>query len=120
MNILHENKISSIFGGSMLLKKQIKLKDTTIQTQFYVTKCKYCGKTFIKFENKTMYCTDKCKYYSTLEHTNKRVRKHRRNDTIKHSSKWIGTGHLGHHTSGDWETEKLLIVRERKRLKLKT
>lgn len=105
----------------MLLKKDIKLDDGSIQTRFYVSKCNYCGKTFIKFQNKTLYCSDDCKKYSNLEHTCERVRQFRkRYKNVTQNNNWIGTGHLGNHTSGDWETEKLLIFRERKRLKLKT
>lgn len=99
----------------MLLQK---IKDDP-QTRLYVSTCKYCGSTYIKFQSATKYCSATCRYYSDLEHTEKRVRKYRKKNQVSFNSKWIGTGHLGNHTSNDWEKELLLISREKKRLKLK-
>lgn len=100
----------------MLLKK---IKNDP-QTRLYVSTCKYCGATYIKFQSASKYCSATCRHYSDLEHTEKRVRRYRRKNQDSITNKWIGTGHLGSHASKDWEKEKLLISREQKRLNLKT
>lgn len=88
------NRLPSIPGKNMmLLKKNIKCKDGTIQTQFYLSKCKYCGKLFIKFQNKTLYCSQECKCKSTQDNKAKYQRKRRKS---------IREGHLISN-----ETEKL-------------
>lgn len=97
----------------MLLRK---IKDDP-QTRLYVSTCKYCGSTYIKFQNASKYCSDTCRYYSDLEHTEKRVRKYREKNQGSINSKWIGTGYLGSHASKDCEKEILLISREKKKIK---
>lgn len=82
----------------MLLKKNIKYKDGTIQTQFYVTKCKYCGKRFIKFQNKTLYCSTECKCKSTQDNKAKYQRKRRKHiregHLISNETEKLGTIHF--------------------------
>lgn len=96
----------------MLLRK-IKGDD---QTRFYVSTCKYCGSTYIKFHNATKYCSDECRHYSDLEHTESRVRRFRRKLKSQGLSvnNWLGTGLLGQHYSGD-EIQELRYVRSEKR-----
>ena len=99
----------------MLLKK---IKDDP-QTRFWVTKCRYCGSTFIKFQNATKYCSDKCRDYSTLEHTEKRVRKHRKKHRSQTDSYWgLGSGYLHGTPKSDFEDEHKSIMSEYRRLKL--
>lgn len=99
----------------MLLKK---IKDDP-QTRFWVTKCKYCGSLFIKFQNAAKYCSDKCRDYSTLEHTEKRVRKHREKHRSQTDDYWgLGSGYLHGTPKKDFKAEHKAIMRERRRLKL--
>lgn len=99
----------------MLLKK---IKGDP-QTRFHVAKCKYCGSTFIKLQNATKYCSDKCRNYSNLEHTEKRVRKHRRKYKNKTDTYWgLGSGYLHGTPKKDFEEEHESIMVERRRLKL--
>lgn len=97
----------------MLLKKEIKLDDGTIQTTFYVSKCKYCGKTFIKFQNKTLYCSTECKCRSTQDNKAKYQRKRRKSiregHLISNETEKLGTIHFPKKI-GDW-------LEERRRLK---
>ncbi len=96
----------------MLLKKQIKYKDGTVQTQFYTYKCKYCGKLFIKFENKTMYCSDECRCKSNQDNKAKYQRKRRKQinngELISNETKKLGTIHFPKKI-GDWIEERQRI-----------
>lgn len=99
----------------MLLKK---IKGDP-QTRLWVATCKYCGSTFIKFQNATKYCSSKCRCYSDLEHTEKRVRKHRKKYKSKTDSYWgLGSGYLHGTPRDDFEDEYKAIIVERRRLKL--
>lgn len=79
----------------MLLKKTYHLKDGTIQTTFYTSKCNYCGKTFIKFQNKTLYCSTECKYRSTQDnkaaYQRKRRKQIREGHLISNENQKLGT-----------------------------
>jgi len=101
----------------MLLKKQIKLKDGTIQTQFYTYKCRYCGKTFIKTENKTMYCSENCKRKTTQDNKAKYQRKRRKSiregHLISNETQKLGTTYFPKKI-GDW-TDELKRIKYAKR-----
>lgn len=92
----------------MLLKKQIQYPDGSIQTQFYKSTCKYCGRTFIKFENKTQYCTPECACKSTQDNKARYQRKRRKqinNGTlISNENKKLGTTYFPKKI-GDWTEE---------------
>lgn len=105
----------------MLLKKEIKYPDGTIQTGFYISKCKYCSKNYIKVQNRTMYCSDKCRQYSRKEQKESYNRKYRLKYNNKSDTYWgLGSGYLGEHRHADFEKEISAINMERKRLKLKS
>ena len=97
----------------ILLKKNIKCKDGTIQTQFYTRKCKYCGKTFIKFQNKTLYCSPECKCRITQDNKAKYQRKRRKSiregHLIINENKKIGTTYFPKKI-GDWVEERKRII----------
>ena len=89
------------------------------QRRFYTVKCDYCGKLFIKFHSATKYCSDKCRNYSNLEHTEERVRKHRRKHRSKTDDYWgLGSGYLHGTPKTDWREEHKAIQTEQRRLKL--
>lgn len=89
------------------------------QARFYLSRCRYCGKVFIKFYNATIYCSSECRGNATKEHTLKRVQRFYR-EHGRGCNKWVGTGMLGCHRHEDEDYELLMITREIKRLKLKT
>lgn len=101
----------------MLLKKEIKLEDGTIQTQFYVTKCRYCGNRFIKFENKTLYCSTECKCKSTQDNKAKYQRKRRKQirdgHLISNETKKLGTFHFPQ-SINDWVEEHEIIKKAKR------
>lgn len=79
----------------MLLVKELKLDDGTIQTTFYTSKCKYCGKLFIKFQNKTLYCSTECKCRSVQDskaaYQRKRRKQIREGHLISNETEKLGT-----------------------------
>lgn len=96
----------------MLLKKTDYLKDGTIQTTFYLSKCQYCGKTFIKFQNKTLYCSTECKCKSTQDnkaaYQRKRRKQIREGHLISNETEKLGTIHFPKKI-GDWIEEQRRI-----------
>ena len=89
------------------------------QTRFFVSICEYCGSPFIKLQNATKYCSKKCRGYSDLEHTEKRVRKHRRKHKNKSDNYWgLGSGYLHGKPKSDFKAEHDAILWERRRLRL--
>ena len=88
------------------------------QARFYTSKCKYCGKPYIKFQNATKFCSDTCRYYSDLEHTEERVRKHRKNHSKTDNYWGLGTGYLHGTPKNDFEDEHAAIQSEYRRLKI--
>lgn len=96
----------------MLLKKTYHLKDGTIQTTFYLSKCKYCGKLFIKFQNKTLYCSTECKCKSTQDskaaYQRKRRKQIREGHLISNETEKLGTIHFPKKI-GDWIEEQRRI-----------
>lgn len=97
----------------MLLKKN----PDNPQSQFYISKCKYCGKPYIKTHNRQVYCSSECRGYSDREHTAERVRRfYKKHGRGYH--RWVGTGSLGEHAHTDWDYEQLMILREKRRLKI--
>ena len=89
------------------------------QTRFYVSTCQYCGSTYIKFQSATKYCSDDCRKYSDLEHTEKRVQKHRKKFKSKTDKYWgLGTGYLHGSPEACFEAEHQAIMSEYRRLKI--
>ena len=95
----------------------MKLKDGTIQTQFYIKKCLYCGSIFIKFENKTLYCSEFCRCKSNQDNKAKYQRKRRKliraGVLITNENNKLGSFYFPK-TTGNW-TEELKIIKNAKR-----
>ena len=91
--------------------------DGSIQTCFATYKCKYCGKTFIKFENKKMYCSTECACKSTQDNKAKYQRKRRKlinsGELVSNETRKIGTIHFPEKI-GDW-VEELKRIKYAKR-----
>lgn len=91
-----------------------------------MTRCKACGKEFIKSSNRQVYCCKDCK----KEALRQQWRNASHTYYHKHKDQWgansvrrygMGTGKLGpHRTNSDDDAEHLLIIREMKRLRIKT
>lgn len=106
----------------MLLKKTHNFNDGTVQTCFVLKKCKYCGKSFIKLENKILFCSDTCRRFSRLESKAKYQRKRRKlinnGVLISNENKQVGTTFLSKHAHLDYKKEYKSINNEMKRLGL--
>ena len=88
------------------------------QARLYDSRCEYCGSLFIKFAPATKYCSDKCRHYANLEHTEKRVRKHRLNHSKSDKYWGLGSGYLHGKPKSSFNDEHKSIINEMKRLKL--
>ena len=94
------------------------------QARFYLGKCRRCGKLFIKFENRSTLCSDKCKNYNTQDNKAKYQRKRRKliNDgfLVSNETKQIGTStvRLSKSIKSDWEEEHSVILAEKRRVGL--
>ena len=76
--------------------------------------CEYCGAMVLKTSNNQKYCDieDKpCRYYAMLERQAKWKR-----DNYKNKKQLLGSSNLSEHSQEDFEKEKRLIRKERKRL----
>lgn len=100
----------------MLLKKT--LNDP--QTRFYISKCKYCGRIFIKFENKTCYCREACRTWAVREQKAKYQQKRRKlindGELISNENNKLGTSYLSKHRNSNFNKELVSIRREAKRI----
>lgn len=103
----------------MLLKKT--LNDP--QTRFYISKCKYCGKLFVKTHNRKEYCGENCYNFSRKEQKAKYQQKRRllikRGELISDENKELGTTFLSPHAKSDFKIEHKMIQRELKRIGVK-
>ena len=85
------------------------------QLRFEVRKCKYCGKKYIKLQNKTSLCSDECRHKSTQDSKAKYQQKRRlqiKNGTLIERDKPLGTMYLSKHAFvDDWDRE---LSRDRK------
>ncbi|MGN0176124.1 MAG: hypothetical protein ACI388_07995 [Methanobrevibacter sp.] len=103
MNILIRSDLKK-----MLLKTSYECKDGSLQTCFTLYKCKYCGKLFIKLENKKMYCSSECASKSTQDNKAKYQRKRRKlinsGELVSNETHKIGTVYFPEKI-GDWVDE---------------
>ena len=87
------------------------------QMRFYLSKCKYCGSVFIKFENKTMYCSADCKCKMNQDNKAKYQRKRRKQiregHLISNETKKLGTTYFPKKIK-DW-SEELNLIKKAKR-----
>lgn len=93
------------------------------QTQFYISKCKYCGRIFIKFENKTGYCREACRTWAVREQKAKYQQKRRKlindGELISNELREPGTTFLSQHALSDFGLEERTVKRELKRIGVK-
>ena len=94
------------------------------QLRFYISKCKYCGTTYTKTENKTMYCSDKCRHKSKQDSKAKYQRKRRKlikdGILISNERNYIGTGLLSKHANNNFKKEHESILKECRRIGVKS
>ena len=92
------------------------------QTRFYVSYCNYCGRPFIKVENRSTLCSYKCKVKSTQDNKAKYQRKRRKaiNDgsLIVQDKQQLGTSTvlLSKSIKSSFEEEHAVILREKRRV----
>lgn len=106
-----------IYLVSMFLEKLFEHKDGSIQTGFALRKCKYCGKHFIKLQNKTLYCSQGCRDKSTQDNKARYQRQRRllirKGELISNENKKLGTTYFPEY-SPDWQKEKELIKKAKR------
>ncbi len=94
------------------------------QAQFYIGKCRRCGKPFIKLENKATLCSDKCRHLNTQDNKAKYQRKRRKliNEgvLISNETNQIGTSTvlLNKGVKPTWEEEHMVVLKEKRRVGL--
>ena len=102
----------------MLLKKT----PEDPQTKFYISKCKYCGRIFIKFENKTCYCRDACRTWAKKEqkaaYQQKRRKLIKEGVLISNENNRLGTTFLSEHRNPDFNVERNNLRNEAERIGL--
>lgn len=104
--------------------KQSKIRWKKKQNKKILIKCKWCGKYFIrnKESKRTQFCCEKCR--KEMELKNNRDRQFKFYNRWKHSihkdSKrfGLGTGSLGKHPRANFEDEKKVVKREKRRFKI--
>lgn len=88
--------------------------------RFYLAKCKYCGNLFIKFENKTLYCSEDCKCKSTQDNKAKYQRKRRKlireGELVSNETKKIGTTYFPKSPITNFKEEYSLIRKAKKKV----
>lgn len=108
----------------MLLKKGEKFKDGTIQMEFYISICHYCGKPFVKIHNRTTLCSYECKVKSTQDNKARYQRNRRKlinkGVLISNETNQLGTSTvlLSKNIKSDFEEERNVILKEKKRVGL--
>ena len=94
------------------------------QARFYLAKCRRCGRLFIKLENRSTLCSERCKFFNTQENKAKYQRKRRKlinkGVLISNETKQIGTSTvlLSKHIHENPDDEHLAILKEKRRVGL--
>ena len=101
----------------MFLEKLYEYKDGSIQTGLPLRKCKYCGKDYIKLQNKTLYCSQDCKNKANQDNKAKYQRKRRKlikdGELISNETQKLGTTYFPEYTN-DWQKEREMIKKAKK------
>lgn len=92
------------------------------QEKKVLVKCRWCGKIFTRTKNseRRFFCSEKCR--KEMELKNNRDRQYRYYNRWKHSIRKdskkysLGTGRLGKHPRENFEDEKNVVKKEKKRL----
>lgn len=94
------------------------------QMRFYISRCNYCKRLFIKFENRSTLCSYKCKVKSTQDNKAKYQRKRRKaindGELISNETNQIGTSTvlLSKSIKDNFVDEHNVILREKRRVGL--
>lgn len=90
------------------------------QLRFYLSRCVYCGKLYIKTENRTTYCSHDCRHKSIQDSKARYQRKRRKlikdGELISNENNFIGTTFLSKHPQKDFKKEHENILKEARRL----
>lgn len=90
------------------------------QLRWYISKCKYCGTTYTKTQNRTMFCSNECRTKSKQDSKAKYQRKRRKlirdREIISNERNYIGTGLLSKHANKDFKKEHHSILKECRRI----
>lgn len=103
---------------------QSKIRWRKKQTKKVLVKCRWCGKHFVrdKKSKRRFFCCEKCKNEMDLKNNRDRQFKfyNRWKSIIHKDSKrfGLGTGSLGKHPRANFEDEKKIVKREKRRLKI--
>lgn len=101
----------------MFLEKLYAYKDGSIQTGLPLRKCKYCGKHYIKLQNKTLYCSQDCRDKATQDNKAKYQRKRRKSirdgELISNESKKLGTTYFPKYNK-DWQEEQKIVKKAKR------
>ena len=93
------------------------------QARFYISKCTYCGRSYIKLQNRTCLCSDDCRIKSTQDSKAKYQRKRRRlireGVLLTNESNYVGTGFLSKHANKNFKIEHSHVLKEIKRIGIK-
>ena len=90
-----------------------------------MARCKACGKEFEKKHNREQYCCDDCREVALQQQWRNASHQYYH----RHKHKWgskstrrygIGTGTLGPHCNPDFDSELVVVRREKERLRLKS
>ena len=87
-----------------------------------MAKCKCCGKTYIKKQNRQAYCCQECRVTARRQQyrnaSHKYYHKHKHEwDSIRRFG--MGSGTLGPHANVDFDSEHVAVRKELVRLRLK-
>ena len=101
----------------MFLEKLYTYKDGSIQTGLPVRKCKYCGRDYIKLQNKTLYCSQNCRDKANQDNKAKYQRKRRKSiregELISNENNKVGTTYFPEHTD-NWKTEQEIVKKAKR------
>ena len=108
-----------MIGKNMLFRR----KPNDPQAYYYLSTCKYCGQLFIKFQNKSCFCSDECRHKSKQDSKASYQRKRRKlikdGVLISNENNYVGTGFLSKHANPDFKREYKSIRKECGRIGLK-
>ena len=109
--------LKCMFRQELFKTKLYAYEDGSIQTGLPVRTCKYCGKDYIKLQNKTLYCSKECKHKSTQDNKARYQRRRRQSirnsELISNETRKLGTTYFPEHTC-DWQKEREMIKKAKR------
>ena len=106
-------------GGTskLFLEKLFEYADGSVQTGFALRECNYCGKHYIKLQNKTLYCSHDCRVKSTQDNKARYQRRRRQairnGELITNENEKLGTTYFPEHNC-NWEKERELVKKAKR------